>query len=323
MDRLERLYRISQLLAARRVVTTQDFLDDLEISLATFKRDLEYLRDRLQAPILWDREQGGYRYDRELPGAHPMEIPGMWFNDSEVHALLVMEHLLEKLQPGLLTPHIEPLRAQIRALLDSSDHSLEEIRRRIRILPMAARTIRIKTFEVLCAGLLSRKRLRITHLNRQRNETTARDVSPQRLVHYRDNWYIDTWCHLRKDVRTFSADTIQEATLLKTEAKNIPDQALDELFLPGYGIFAGRNVQSAKLRFTPERARWVANETWHPDQITSMDKDGHYILQLPYSDERELIMDILKFGPDVEVLEPDSLRTSVAQHLQKSLTQYV
>jgi predicted DNA-binding transcriptional regulator YafY len=320
MDRTERFYRINQLLSARQAVPMQVFLEELEVSPATFKRDLEYLRDRLQAPILWDRERQGYRYDDHT--SHPFELPGMWFNESEVHALLVMEYLLENLQPGLLTPHIKPLQIQVRALLDRGDHSVEEIHHRIRILPMAARRMRLKTFEILCVALLSRKRLHITQFSRQRNEHTQRDVSPQRLVYYRDNWYLDSWCHLRKDLRTFSVDTIEEAELLTTAAKDVPDQELDEIFLPGYGIFSGKKTKTAKLRFTPERARWVSREEWHPEQITSLDREGGYRLEFPYSDDRELIMDILKFGPDVEVLGPTSLRKAVVERLHSSLKQY-
>jgi Predicted transcriptional regulator len=322
MDRTERFYRIHQLLAARHTaVPIQVFLEELEVSLATFKRDLEYLRDRLHAPILWDRERQGYCYDED-DTSHPFELPGMWFNASELHALLVMEHLLENLQPGLLAPHIQPLQNQIRALLDKSDHSIEEIHHRIRILPMAARRMQLKPFEILCAGLLSRKRLRISHYSRQRDVLMERDISPQRLVHYRDNWYLDSWCHLSKDIRTFSVDAIQKAELLATAAKDIPDKELDEIFLPGYGIFSGKTTKTAKLRFTPDRARWVSREEWHPEQVSHVDKEGFYHLHVSYSDDRELLMDILKFGPDVEVLGPASLRKTVKERLRASLDQY-
>ncbi len=322
MSNTERINRINQMLNSRRAVPRQDFLDKLEISAATFKRDLDYMRDRLHAPIIWDRELRGYRYDKEAEGTHPFELPGMWFNDSEVYALLIMEHLIEGLQPGLLSPHIEPLRTQIRALLDSSDHSVEEIQRRIRILPMAARHYRLETFEGLCQGLLARKRIQISQYSRQRNEVTQREISPQRIIHYRDNWYLDAWCHMRKDLRTFSIETIQEATVLNKNAKQISDKKLDETYMPGYGIFSGSKTQQAKLRFTPERARWVSGEIWHPDQNSSFDHENYYLLELPYSNEHELIMDILKYGADVEVLSPNSLKQSVKNKLTSTLSLY-
>ena len=60
MDRLERFYKIDALLQERTVVPRDDFLRELEVSLATFKRDLEYMRDRFRAPVVWDADLRGY-----------------------------------------------------------------------------------------------------------------------------------------------------------------------------------------------------------------------------------------------------------------------
>ena len=92
--------------------------------------------------------------------------------------------------------------------------------------------------------------------------------------------------------------------------------------LPGYGIFSGRDVQWAKLRFTSKQARWVAPEQWHPQQRSRFDPDGSYVLELPYSDDRELVMDILKHGVEVEVLAPDNLRSTVRYRLLAALERY-
>ena len=108
MERTERFYKIEQLLRARTSVPLRTFLGTLEISRATFKRDLEYLRDRMNVPIEWDAESGGYRLDPSAPRA---ELPGLWFSPAEAYALLTMQHLLENLQPGLLAPHVQPLLA--------------------------------------------------------------------------------------------------------------------------------------------------------------------------------------------------------------------
>jgi predicted DNA-binding transcriptional regulator YafY len=97
---------------------------------------------------------------------------------------------------------------------------------------------------------------------------------------------------------------------------------MDEVLGPGYGIFSGRKLQHAKLRFTPERARWVSQETWHPKQKGSFDADGAWLLEFPYADHRELIMDILKFGADVEVLAPPDLRQRVAGEAAKMTQMY-
>jgi len=157
---------------------------------------------------------------------------------------------------------------------------------------------------------------------RGKDETTEREVSPQRLIHYRDNWYLDAWCHLRDELRSFSLDAIEKAEILERRAKDVADARLDEVLGSGYGIFSGDHVTWATLRFTPERARWVAAERWHSRQEGKVLKDGTYELKVPYSDDRELIMDILKYGADCEVIGPKALRDKAAAELARAAARY-
>ena len=149
-----------------------------------------------------------------------------------------------------------------------------------------------------------------------------REISPQRLVHYRDNWYVDAWCHLRNGLRSFSIDAIGKAELLADRVKDVARAELDEYMKSGYGIFSGKKVAWAKLKFSPLAARWVASQKWHSKQKGSFAADGSYRLELPYADDRELVMDILKHGPDVEVLAPPELRARVREQLKGALRRY-
>ena len=321
MDRTERFYKIDQLLQGGRIVSFARLMESLGVSRAQVKRDLAYLRERLNAPIEYDRDENGYRFG--APPAGPRyAMPGLWFSAAEIRALLTMQHLLENLQPGLLAPHVKPLLSRFAAILGSGDHSHEEIARRVRVLHQAARELKHDHFSVVAQATLNRRRLDIRHYNRRKDRETARTISPQRLVHYRDNWYVDAWCHLREDLRSFAVDAIRGAELLDERAKEISKAELDDYLKGGYGIFGGKKVTWAKLKFSPLAARWVASQSWHSKQKGRMGDDGAYILEIPYADDRELLMDILKFGPDVEVLEPPALRKRVTEQLAQALKRY-
>ena len=323
MDRTERFYTIDRLLRSRQGTTLRAMMEEMEVSRATVRRDLEYMRDRLAAPIFWDNEARCYRYESDAAAEDRYALPGLWFNASEVHALLTMEHLLSSLQPGLLEPHIEPLRSRIRRLLDTGDHPAEEVTRRIRVLHMAARQADSEVFGVISHALLRRQRLELEHLNRRTGEVTRRAVSPQRLAHYRDNWYLDSWCHLRKGLRSFAVDAIQTAEIVEQpKAKDVTEAELEKVLGTGYGIFAGEHTKEAVLRFSAEAARWVAREKWHSRQQGEFNEDGSYTLTIPYADETELLMDIMRHGADVEVLAPDSLRQAVHRRLGDAASQY-
>ncbi|MDP2788156.1 MAG: YafY family protein [Pseudomonadota bacterium] len=324
MDRTERFHLIDMMLSSPGVATFERLQTRLGVSRATLKRDLEYLRNRLNAPIVWDRDTRGYRYGKDGDagaGVGPQyELPGLWFSAEEIHALLTMQHLLANLDAGgLLGPHIQPLMARLTGLLGSGRHPAEEVRKRIKLIPLAARRVPLDQFAALGSALLRRKRLLIGYYAKSNDAVSEREVSPQRLVHYRENWYLDAWCHLRNGLRSFAVDGVRHAEILDKPAREVAEKSLDAMLGAGYGIFSGRKLTWAKLRFSPERARWVALEQWHPKQRGKLLKDGRYVLEMPYADERELVMDILRHVPEVEVLEPVELRAKVREKLRAGL----
>ncbi len=322
MSDLERLHRIKYMIQARKCVPIEDFLGELEISKATFKRDLEYLRDRMNASIVFDRAEGGYRFDQPNAG-EKIELPGLWFSEKEATALVLMQHLLDNLdQGGLISSHIDPLVEIIDGILGQSEVSAKELRKRIKVFGMSARKNSLENFEEVGNALLKRQRLQIEYYSKGANETTNREVSPQRLIFYRDNWYLDAYCHMRKGLRSFALDGVRQAVLLNKKTEEISEKELHENFAESYGIFSGKASQRAKLRFTPERARWVAGETWHGQQVSSFDKEGNYILEFDYNQDPELVMEILKHGSGVEVLAPASLKKRVIEELKKNLSRY-
>ena len=321
MERLERFYKIHQLLTDRKTPVAFSVLKkSLGVSTATLKRDLEYMRERFNAPIEYDREANGYRFGKQRPGER-YELPGLWFSADEAYALLSMHTLLAELQPGLLEPHIKPLQERVRGLL-GGEPAWKEVEQRIRVFQPERRATFKEDFPLVAKAVLTRSRLWIRHFNRKENRETEREVSPQRLVHYRDNWYVDAYCHRSEGLRTFAVDAIRAAELRDGRAKEVPSAELDEHLGSGYGIFAGREVEWARLRFSAEAARWVSAQIWHPNQKTSWEKSGSYVLEIPYANDRELLMEILKFGADVEVLGPASLRDRVAAALAEALTRY-
>jgi len=320
MERLERFYKIDQLLKNRKAVSFSTLQSSLGVSPATLKRDIEYMKNRFNAPIEYDREANGYHFGRPRTGPR-YELPGLWFNAGEAYALLSMHTLLAELQPGLLEPHVGPLQERLRAIL-GGEPAWKDIEKRIRIFQPERRSAPAEHFGIVAAAVLRRSRLWIRHYNRKDDRETEREISPQRLVHYRGNWYVDGWCHTRNALRSFAVDALRAAELRDARAKEIPAAELDEHLGAGYGIFAGREVQWASLRFTPEAARWVAAQSWHPKQRARFDPDGSYLLEVPYSHDRELLMEILKFGADVEVLAPSSLRSALAEALKKAAGRY-
>ena len=314
MSEIDRLYRYKTLLSSRRALPREDILAALEISPATFKRDIAKLRDRLGTPIVFDRDLGGYRLDAPQDTT---ELPGFWFTQDEILALMSIQSMIEQLNPGLLGPKLKPLRQRLDDMLTHQGLDPQQLTQRVRAMSAGKRRLPLAAFETIAKATFERKQVQVKHHNRLTSETLKRTLSPQQLIHYRDNWYVDAWCHLRKGVRSFSIDAIESAEILEATAKDIDLIAMRQQLDAGYGIFAGTPKDWAELKFSPMRTGWVKNEIWHPQQQAQLNADGSYTLRVPYADERELVGDILRLGADVQVISPAGLRQQVKELAQK------
>ena len=325
MDRTERFYKIEMLIRSRGSVPFTALMDELGVSRATLKRDLEYLRERLDAPIVYDRFANGYsmRPEARDPRQVKHELPGVWFSEREIHALLTMHQLIQGLdEGGVLARHLQPLLDKLHGMLGASDADAKELMKRVKIMSAARRPVMGKHFELIGSAITQRKRVQMRYWVRSRREETERSISPQRLVHWRKTWYLDAWCHTSDALRRFALDAIRDASLLEQRAKDVALKTIEAQLDAGYGVFSGAKVQWATLRFTPEAAQWVQHEQWHPQQQATLHEDGALTLKLPYADATELAMDILRHGEQVRVVAPAALVQRVARTTREAALLY-
>jgi len=320
MDRYERIVALHRTLkAARYPVTVPRLQEELGCSRATVYRDLAFLRDALMAPVVGDGE-AGFRYD---PGeSDRFELPGLWLNSEELHALLAAQQLLSRSGGGMLASALAPLQQRIDKLLDEHSGGKRWPVERVRVIPHRTRRMDEHAFRTVCSAVLERKQLAFDYRARSTDEKTRRTVSPQRITHYRDNWYLDAWDHDREALRSFSVDRIGGARLLEGKARDIDEAELDAHLSGSYGIFSGPPKGWATIVFSAKSARWVADEHWHSQQQGRFLPDGRYELKVPYSSSRELLMDVLHYGSDAEVVDPPVLREQARALLALAISHY-
>ncbi|WP_407352948.1 helix-turn-helix transcriptional regulator [Luteimonas sp. R10] len=320
MDRYERILSLHRTLKhARYPVTVARLQDELGCSRATVYRDLAFLRDALMAPIVGDGE-AGFRYDADE--ADRFELPGLWLSSDELHALLAAQQLLSRSGGGVLSSALAPLQQRIEKLLDEHAAGKTWPVERVRVIPHHSRRMDEQAFRFVCSAVLERKQLSFEYRARSTDERTRRTVSPQRVTHYRGNWYLDAWDHDRDGLRSFSVDRISGARVLDAVARDIDEAELDRHLAGSYGIFSGEPKGWATILFNARAARWVADEHWHSQQQGRYLPDGSYELKVPYSAARELLMDVLHYGADATIVEPPSLREQARSLLALALSNY-
>lgn len=323
MDGFDRIYDLHKILSKRSTpIPLTDILSQMECSRATFNRVKRHMTDFLGAPIAYNRELGGYYYDHEE--GHQYELPGIWLSQEELHALVLIHGLLADIGAGLLKNQLAPVQRRFETLLTQREINPCVLADKVRMVGATYRPVRHDQFVKIATALFSERCLHITYELRSDGSVTERDISPQRLVHYRGNWYLDSWCHMRQGLRTFALECISTCRLTDKQFKKIPAETMNAHFQPTYGIFSGEHKAEAVLMFAPAIARRVRDEEWHPEQTLQQLPDGTLEMRLPFNPQtpQELIKDILSYGDEVAVIAPPSLREQTADKLRRACARY-
>ena len=316
MKKQDKIYLLDQMLKAAKFPISMDTISErLECSVATVYRTISDLRDGYGAPIETDKDNGGYFYADK----NAFELPGLRLQADEIEALLMASHLLEDIQSGLLKEPLSRLLDNISSLL--KEHGIKD-KRNIQIIYALFRKADSKIFSQVFSALQDNKRIEIDYLARSTNQSSQRMISPLKLTNYKNAWYLDSWCHLREGIRSFALEQITVCTISDKACLKVDNEVMKNHFSGSYGIFSGEHKHTARLKVSPKVACWVEKEQWHSKQNISTLQDGSLFLEVPYNNDIELIMDILRYGENITVLSPDTLKLRVKEILNKMLENY-
>ncbi len=319
MDKFHRYNDLLRILKNRRLpVKLADLAEKMECDKATVKRIVSEMRDFLDAPILSNRN--GYQLDTSRSDS--FELPGVWFSSGELVALLTMQQVLSGVREGVLADEFNELRQRIDKLLANRKIGSAHLAKKVRALMHGIRGKNISSFPLVADALARERQLQFTYHRRDTNQTEQRHVSPQQLLYYRGNLYLQAWCHQRKELRSFALERMHDCVMLDATIQSVEATIIEKAIGAGYGIFSGPADHIAVLRFKVPTAHWIEDEIWHEQQQQQWLPDGRLELRVPFGNPTELLMDILRHGADVEVISPASLRRALVQKLQQSLTQY-
>ena len=319
-----RLFRIDELLSGKGEATSEELREALDCSLPTLKRDLAFLRDELGAPVYYHRGTKTYRYAKGVQKTSFRLAP--WYSPTEMKAFFTALELfdaVEKEKGALLAPDMKAMKARLLALAvnDATGKNFREFRRRVCVVTPQGKVDRSPWFEMIGYALMTQRRLLILYYTKSRNAETPREVSPVRLVNYKNRWYLQAWCHRTEAMKTFNLECIRHVELMTKACREVAIKAAEETD-ETFGIFSGSEVQKAAIHFDAEMSPYVRGEVWHRKQVLHENRDGTVTLEVPYANETELVGQILSYGAHAEVLQPASLRAAVAKVLKSALTLY-
>jgi len=304
MSQIERITYIDRSLRERGSIKSSEAARRFEVSNRQIVRDIEYLRDRLDAPIEYDHPTRAYRYTASFDSLR--------FADEK---LLIFYALAKRMAAN---EHYVPV-VSAELLSDIESHIARDYRQvsdRISYELPVAEKLSMEDFTIACQAMLLERRLDLSYTD-AKGGRSERSVEPERLINYSGRWYLVAYDLLRSDLRTFHMSRIERIALSKHRvASPRPEAAgkdrVDRFIAAGFGIFKGGDTVPATIRVHGSAAALVARQSWHPEQKVARGTDErgspYTDLSIPVADWTELLGRVLSFGSAAEPLAPPELR---------------
>lgn len=300
--------------------TESEILEKFGYSKSTLNRAIRELR--IKGITVFPPSNGGYKlldHQKNLP------IFADSFVDQEDLLLLIQS--FELLKPmanrGQFSELIQPIVDKLKIILPNGhEHQFDFIDS----FSHGERKCSSEIFQKILSALSLKRRMMMEYQSRNKGNKhfSEREISPQKILNYRSNWYLIAYCHVNNGLRTFSFDKIQKLEIIDKNTRQFNAEEINQYYKGTYGIFSGPKIDMAILKFLSPISHWIKNEHWHPDQVGIFnDEDESYELSIPIGENLiELVMELAKYGKDLRVIAPPRLKQALQTHHQQALKFY-
>jgi proteasome accessory factor B len=306
---------IDQALRANDWPNATSLSKKLEVSTRTILRDIEFMREQLGAPIAFDPRRNGFCYTDPS-----FRLPYFLMTEGELVSLYLVERIIQQLRG---TPFEADLRRAIgklhTMLPENVSVRVDAIADMLSILPASQSYYDPECFCALTRAVVCRRRVEMVYWTASRNQTARRDFDPYDLALIDDGWYAVGYCHRRLDVRMFAIQRVRSVRETGKTFERPADFRLAEYLEGSFRAVRGEGDHRVVLEFSPELAGRIRERSWHPSQTLVDRPDGRLILRFRVNDLRELKRWVMAWGAECRVVEPNELRESIVDELNRML----
>ena len=294
MNRLDRLLAMLLVLQRRKLVRAEDLAARFEISKRTVYRDVAALSE-MGVPVV---AQPGEGYSL-MAGYF---LPPLLFTPDEAAALFLGAKWLAAQATGKLPKSTDGALTKLAHVLPAQ--TLDEVQRLTDILHffVLQRSFNLDdaTLADLQRAINERRAVQITYHSLQRDETTTRVIEPADLTYSDSAWYVNGYCRLRQEQRSFRLNRIEQYQILNERftPKTIPTPPVEAI--------------TVKVRFAPGMLRWVQERQHYAFVHQEGDMLIYQVHTLP-----EIQSWLFGWGTAAEVLEPETLRSAMRSEAKK------
>jgi predicted DNA-binding transcriptional regulator YafY len=293
---------------------TRHLAEKYEISHRTAQRDIEFMIDRLNAPIEYNHGRKGYFYNDSS-----FELPSQWFSEDNIMALALAVRLASAIPDVKIKNKLCDFIEKISDLHGNDKKlCLENISEKISVKNIEYSRVDEEYFHEIVNALFQKRPVSIAYYSPHTNKKSVRTILPLHLIHYMGSWHIIAFCRTRKNLRDFALSRIESVAPAIEEIslpKGLP--SIKEYTRKNFGIMQGGETKEVCLRFSPSVAKWMHEQVWHPLQKISFDNNGGLVMQFPVADFREIKRRILSHGAEVKVVSPKALAREIEEEITR------
>ncbi|MDD2465845.1 MAG: WYL domain-containing protein [Desulfobulbus sp.] len=306
-----RLLFIDRQIREKRYPNCASLAHEWEVSPRTIRRDIDYLRFQLDAPLTYSPLKRGFFYTEEQ-----YQLPAIQIRERDLFALFLADKLLAQYEGTPIYDSLQSVFAKIEdSLPDNISLSPGSEQSLFTVIPPSATVILPEVLETVFSTLRSATRVCIVYRS-PGAEPGERAIDPYHCIRYEGDWYILAYCHLRRAIRTFSLARILAATATKISFKRPENFDFQTLFASHFGIHWGRGSTEVRIRFQPGAAAYIRERQWHPSQSIEELGDGGLVLTMTVNHLLELKRWILSWGPAAQVVAPPHLVREIGENIR-------
>ncbi|HLP77488.1 MAG TPA: WYL domain-containing protein, partial [Candidatus Paceibacterota bacterium] len=255
------MLRIHQALQSGKFPNATQLSRELEVSIKSIHRDVEFMRDRLQLPIGYDSSHYGYYYTEEVSA-----FPALQITEGELFALIIAEKALQQYRgTNFEKPLISAIRKMEQSLPDTISIDLAEVEQTISFRTRAEQILDLEIFDALAKATARRQQIEIVYRKPGR-EAERRVVDPYHLANINGEWYLFAFDHLRKDIRTFAPGRIQSVSPTGKDFERSEKFSLEKRLRDSFGVYSGEGRFDVVIRFNDRVADYIREKKWHESQ---------------------------------------------------------
>jgi proteasome accessory factor B len=315
---LERMLRIHRAIQSGSHPNTTSLAVELEVSSKSIQRDLEFMRDRLELPLVYVPDRFGYVYTEEVSS-----FPTLQITEGELFSLLIAEKALQQYRgTNFEKPLMSAFKKMAAVLPDTISLNLADWEQTISFHIRAEPLINLETFNKLAHATARRQQLILDYRKPGSKTVEQRVVDPFHLANINGEWFLFAFCHLRQDIRTFVPARMVEVKMTGKTIKRPAGFSLSRHLRDSFGVHTGQGNYLVTVHFKGFAADYIREKKWHPSQKLREISDGCVELSLNLSSLIEVQRWILSWGANAEVIEPVELKEMIIQSARKVLNQY-